>query len=343
MMRARVFRQLVVLLCAVGTAIGFAGSARSIASAAVPTESNPALVRVGLQIHNLAGVDEVKERWEVAGTIITSWRDPSLTYRPHNPGDRDRDVAKSTWRPVLVFRNEVEQSRFSNPDIYVEPNGTVTYTQDFNAVLSTELDLRRFPFDSESLPIVVEPAGEDAERVVLQFDPKLSAVPKARYAELAQWKTIALTAHPDTESLANRSTRGIGFTLQIRRNSRPYVWKFIIPLILLVMISWVTFWLSHDEFTTKDQLSAAIATLLIIVAYNLVASNQLPKTNYITYIDALLFTSFVFVIIAIGFIVAIHLQRMSPPRALQLRRFAGIALPVSFLVTQVLLVMSFRI
>jgi len=320
-----------------------AGAVHGVARAVTPTESHPVRVRVGVQIRNLAGVDEVKERWEVAGTLLASWRDASLAYRPHNPGDRDRDVAKNVWRPTLVFRNEAQRSIFSNPDIFVEPNGTVVYTQDFNAVLSTDLDLRRFPFDSESLPIIAEPSGEDAERVVLEFDPKLSAAPKARYAELAQWKIIALSGHPDTESLANRSIRGIAFTFQVRRNSAPYVWKFIVPLILLVIISWVSFWLSHEEFTTKDQLSAAIATLLIVVAFNLVASGQLPKTNYITYIDALLFVSFLFVIIAIGFIVAIHLQRRSPPRALRIRRIAGIALPVSFVLTQIVLAAWFRL
>jgi hypothetical protein len=52
------------------------------------------------------------------------------------------------------------------------------------------------------------------------------------------------------------------------------------------------------------------------------------KNSYITHIDALLFTRFVFVIIAIAFIVGIHLQRKSEGRALQLRRIAGIALPL---------------
>jgi heme/copper-type cytochrome/quinol oxidase subunit 4 len=324
-------------------ALGLAAALCSAAPADAPTESHPATVHIGLQIRNLAGIDEVKERWEVSGTIIASWRDPSLTYRPRNALDRDRDVARSTWRPVLVFRNEIQQTKFTNPDIYTLPNGTVIYTQDFNAVLSTDLDLRRFPFDAESLPIVVEPGGEDTERVVLQFDPKLSAVAKAHYAELAQWKTVALTAHTDTESLAERATRAIAITLRIQRNSGPYIWKFIVPLVLLVIISWVSFWLSHEEFTTKDQLSAAIATLLVVVAYNLVASNQLPKTSYITYIDALLFVSFLFVIIAIGFIVAIHLQRKSQGRALRLRRIAGVALPLSFLLAQALLIASFKI
>jgi hypothetical protein len=333
-------RRIAVMLCIVSAAFGSAGALRS--AAAAPTESHPALVGVGLQISNLAGLDEVKERWEVAGTIVLSWRDPSLAYRPLNRADRNREVARTTWRPTLMFRNEVAQTQFKNPDIYAEPDGTLIYTQDFNAVLSTDLDLRRFPFDRESLPIVIEPAGEDAERVVLRYNANFSSVPKARYAELAQWKTVALTGRPDTESLAERSIRGIAFSLEVQRNSRPYIWKFIVPLVLLVIVSWVSFWLSHEEFATKDQLSAAIATLLIIVAFNLVASNQLPKTNYVTYIDALLFASFLFVVIAIGFIVAIHLQR-THGRALQLRRIAGIALPLSFLVTQALLIVSYKI
>lgn len=341
--RSCICRRTILVVCTLCAVFGIAGSVRGVATAAAPSESHPALVRVALQIHNLGGVDEVKERWEVAGTVIARWRDSSLAYRSHGPDDRDRDVAKSIWRPALVFRNEIQQTRFTNPDVYVQPNGTVVYTQDFTAVLATALDLRKFPFDSESLPIIVEPAGEDAQRAVLQFDPSLSAVSKARYAELAQWKTISLTGHTDTESLAARNIRGIAFTFEVQRNSRPYVWKFIVPLILLVIISWVSFWLSHEEFTTKDQLSAAIATLLIVVAYNLVASNQLPKTSYITYIDALLVVSFVFVIIAIGFIVGIHLQRKSQARTLLARRIAGVALPLAFLVTQGLLIVLFRI
>lgn len=342
-MGTRLHRRIIVIWCALCAVAGCTGGVGGVAFAAVPSESHPALVHIGLQIHNLAGIDEVKERWEVAGTLIASWRDPSLAYRPRNSGDRNREVTKPAWHPVLVFRNEVAQTRFSNSDVYALPDGTVFQTQDFTAVLSTDLDLRRFPFDSETLPVVVEPGGEDADRVILQLDPKLCALPRAHYAEIAQWKITGLSGYPDTETLPGRTTRGIAFALAIQRNSNPYVWKFIIPLILLVIVSWVTFWLSQDEFTTKDQLSTAIATLLIIVAFNLVASNQLPKTNYITYIDAMLFASFVFVIIAIGFIVAIHLQRRDQRRALWLRRFAGAALPVSFLVTQALLFTSFRI
>ena len=97
----------------------------------------------------------------------------------------------------------------------------------------------------------------------------------------------------------------------MRRNSKSYVLKFIVPLLLLVIISWITFWLSHEEFKTKDQLQSAVATLLIVVAFNITATNLLPRTEYITYIDALLFTCFIFVIISIASIVGTHLLQIN--------------------------------
>jgi hypothetical protein len=118
-----------------------------------------------------------------------------------------------------------------------------------------------------------------------------------------------------------------------------------VPLLLLVIISWVTFWLSHEEFRTKDQLTSAVSTLLIIVAFNITASSLLPKTDYITYIDALLFTSFAFVVISIGTIVGTHLLQInhSQQSALTVRRIAGYVLPIGFIITQAVLFFEFHI
>src|SRR5581483_4715005 len=123
------------------------------------------------------------------------------------------------------------------------------------------------------------------------------------------------------------------------------IYKFIIPLLLLVIISWVTFWLSHEEFKTKDQLGSAVSTLLIIVAFNITASSILPRTDYITYIYALLFSCFAFVIVSIVFIVGTHLLQVnhSERRALAVRRLAGVLLPLSFVVTQVILFFKFHV
>jgi len=310
-----------------------------------PSPVHPRVVRVGLSIRNLAAVDEVKENWQVTGLLTAKWSDPSLRYRPGRRGQLFRDLPDDLWKPEFEFTNEVTPANFRFVDFYAEPDGTVVYTQAFSATLSTSLDLRRFPFDSQLLSVVVQAGGDDLDSTILKPDHADSALPNRAYAGLAQWVPVSLTESSGTVAGSASRAHDVEFALKVRRNSRSYLWKFIVPLLLLVIISWVTFWLSHEEFKTKDQLQSAVATLLIVVAFNITASSLLPKTEYITYIDALLFTCFIFVVVAIATIVGIHLLQInhSQERALSMRRLAGIVLPVTFLIAQIALFFGFHV
>lgn len=312
---------------------------------ATPSDENPTDVYVGVVIRNLVAIDEVKESWQVTGLLVAKWNDPRLKYRPRGRGQFYKSLPTSFWKPSFEFTNEDKPTDFRFVDFYVQPDGTVRYTQTFNATLSTDLDLRRFPFDSQSLPLVIQARGEDLDRTVLKTDPADTTLPTRAYAGLAQWVPVALTARLGEVEGSAGATNDVEVRLEVRRSPNPYIFKFIIPLLLLVIISWVTFWLSHEEFKTKDQLGSAVSTLLIIVAFNITATTVLPRTDYITYIDALLFTCFVFVVLSIATIVGIHLFQInhSEKRALAVRRFAGLLLPIAFLITQAILFLKFHI
>lgn len=324
----------------------FASPARALA---VVAPASPQIsqtdVNVAVVVRNIIAVDEVKENWQVTGLLIAKWSDPSLAYRSRRRGNVYRDLPANAWKPQLEFANEETPAAFRFVDFYVKPDGTVVYTQRFTATLSTSLDLRRFPFDSQALPLVVQASGDDLDRTTLKPDTADTMLSNRAYVGLAQWTPLSLTAGVGTVAGTASRANDVEFNLKVRRSPKSYVFKFIVPLLLLVIISWVTFWLSHEEFKTKDQLGSAVSTLLIIVAFNITASAVLPKTEYITYIDALLFTCFVFVVISIAAIVGIHLVQInrSEKAALRARRMAGIVLPVAFLIAQAILFFNFHI
>lgn len=320
------------------------GTGAFASEANAPTQAHPAVVRVGLVLRNLVAIDELKESWQVTGLLIAKWSDQRLRYRLARQRHVYRDLPANMWKPEFEFINEDEPTDFQLQDFYAKPDGTVVYMQSFRATLSANLDLRRFPFDSQLLPVVVQAAGDDLDRTILKPDRRDSeALPNPSYG-VAQWAPFSLSTRLRTVVGSASNANNVEFGLKVRRNPRPYVLKFIVPLLLLVIISWVTFWLSHQEFKTKDQLESAVATLLIIVAFDITASSFLPKTDYITYIDAFDFTSFIWVIVAIGAIVGIHLlKRHSEQRALFVRRLAGIVLPVTFLIAQATLFLKFHV
>lgn len=330
------------------TVLGFyacKGAAVAAPTAYAPTDARPALVRVGVMLRNIVAIDEVRENWQAAGLLIAKWNEPRLRFRAAVGAQSFRDLPDNVWRPNLEFANEDVPTNFRFVDLYAEPDGTVVFTQSFNTTLSTNLDLRRFPFDSQRLQLVVQARGLDLDRTILKSDLADSTMPKPGYAGLAQWLPVSFGVFLDKIPGSAGGATNVEFTLKVQRTPKFYIFKFIIPLILLVIISWVTFWLSHEEFKTKDQLGSAVSTLLIIVAFNITASAVLPKTDYITYIDAILFTCFIFVVISIAAIVGIHLLHLnsSAPRALRVRRLAGFVLPAAFLLTQVFLFVSFHI
>ncbi len=310
-----------------------------------PTQERPTVVRIAVLIRNINAIDEVKENWQVTGLLIAKWSDPSLKYRPRKQGQLYRDLPATMWRPALGFTNEETPTHFRFIDFYAKPDGTVVYTQAFSATLSTTFNLRRFPFDSQLLSVVVEASGDDLDRTILKPDSQDSALVNRGYVGLAQWSPLSLTQSTGTVAGSASRASEVEFDLKMQRRPKSYISKFIIPLLLLVIVSWITFWLSHEEFKTKDQLQSAVSTLLIIVAFNITASSLLPRTEYITYIDAVLFTSFIFVVISIATIVGIHLVQInsSPERALTVRKLAGLALPVAFVIAQAVLFLSFHI
>jgi hypothetical protein len=319
--------------------------ARAATAGTVPTPAHPRTVRVALVIRNIIAVDEVKENWQVNGLLVTKWTDPSLRYRPRGREPLFRDLPNNMWKPDFELTNEETATTFHFVDLYAQPDGTVTSTQRFTATLSTNSDLRRFPFDTQLLPLEVQASGDDLDSTILRPDQKGTRLSNRAYVGLAQWVPLSLTETLGAVAGSPRHVSDVQFGLRVRRNPRSYILKFIIPLLLLVMISWITFWLSPEEFKTRDQLQSAVATLLIVVAFNITVSNLLPRTEYITYIDALLFTCFIFVIVAIGAIVLIHLlqTKHSDRQALLMRRVAGVILPVSFLITQAALFFGFHI
>jgi cadmium resistance protein CadD (predicted permease) len=59
--------------------------------------------------------------------------------------------------------------------------------------------------------------------------------------------------------------------------------KVILPLILIVAMSWIVFWIDPEE--SGIQISVAITTMLTLIAYRFAVGADLPKVSYLTRLD----------------------------------------------------------
>ena len=78
----------------------------------------------------------------------------------------------------------------------------------------------------------------------------------------------------------------------VDRKSGYYIFKIIVPIILILMICWSSVWINPREI--ESRLTITIVCLLSLIAYNFVIDADMPKLEYLTIMDYIILISYVY-------------------------------------------------
>lgn len=211
--------------------------------------------------------------------------DPRLSFSTSDIRARRYYKREAIWFPQLQFDNSAEPRRETNYLLDVMPDGEVEYVVKFAVTLSSNMELRSFPFDSQDLEIYVHPFAGDVERIVLTIDPDTSGVSTAAYTPPPLWNTAGMKYRLISEDLASgyRVRPHAVFAIHVTRQSEYYVFRIFLPLILMVAISWGALWTPPGDL--NSQLVVSITTVLTLVTFSVALSNILPPVPYLTFCD----------------------------------------------------------
>lgn len=261
----------------------------------------PVDVAIGLYVTNLVAIDETRESFEVGGYLTEKWQDPRLMLPTDRTSDNtaDRNSPRSfgveeLWTPPIEAANSISHKRDSY-SLEVDRNGKVTYIERFDAVLSNDYHLRRFPFDTQVLRFEVQPFLSNASAI--QFAPQAlssSGISPEEHVELAAWrmKDLRYSAEKLTTAAFIPPTWEALFQIVIERRLGFYWWKIFLPLLMMTMIPTVVFWIDANQFDWM--LKVPVTMLLSMVAFQFANVRDLPKVGYVTFLDAVFVASFAF-------------------------------------------------
>jgi Neurotransmitter-gated ion-channel ligand binding domain len=310
-----------------------------------PAKSSPVGVSTAIFLINLTELDELAEQFTVNAYLFMSWKDPRLSYTPV-PSETRREVAlDSIWFPSVTLVNHHGARESISRLAFVDPDGTVRYQEEFVSHLSAELNLRKFPFDSEHLHIVLQPVLPDAEtdRVRLIADPGLSGVATERWTGLAQWTIVGVSMVNSTLAYGGRMpTRpDLIFTLTVKRQYSYYLWKIFFPLILMVIVSYSAYFIDVTDHYT--QITIALTTILTVIAFSFSVESSMPKVPYLTYIDCFFLATYVIVFLALLVLIVIHtmVKRNNHRRATYLRGISRWIYPIVFALVNAAILVNF--
>ena len=85
--------------------------------------------------------------------------------------------------------------------------------------------------------------------------------------------------------------------IEVTRRYGFYIWKMLVPLALIVGISWSVFWMVSDGLAAR--MGVSFTGILVVIAYQFLITTDLPKIAQITFMDSVIGFSFVLMILTI--------------------------------------------
>jgi hypothetical protein len=306
-------------------------------------DGKPVEVSVGLFFLNLVSLDEVVQSFSFTGYLYAEWNDYRLVMPDGAPPQRFGPG--QIWMPYLEFDNATSPRNSTSASLIASADGTVHYSEAFTATLSSNLNLRPFPFDTQELNVVIHPFVSRARTVTLKTNPARTGISAQPYSPLPLWSLgeLSYDTAPHVIMLGGEPFSTLEFRVKIRRHAEFYIWKIFLPLFLMVVISWTVLWIPPADL--NNQLLISVTTILTLIAFSFTISPVLPRVPHLTFYDAYFLLCYVFVLLAVGEVLAVHLthQRKTLQEAMRIRRISRYAMPAGFFACTALAVVLFRL
>lgn len=255
-------------------------------------EQGPTRVTLLVYFLDVTEIHSAEQSYTANVYLEARWRDERLAHPGATPVRKDLEAV---WNPRLQIVNRRNLANTFPDAVEIGPKGDVIYRQRVWGDFSQPLDLRDFPMDRQVYTIQIVAAGYAKEEVELVPDPEIT-YGIAKVLSLPDWKVEEWNA----ETMPLRSLRDkqrmlslAEFSFTARRESGYYVYKIIIPLLLIVAMSWVVFWIDPKE--GGIQIGVSMTAMLTLIAYRFAVGADLPKVAYMTRMDKFLFGATVLV------------------------------------------------
>ncbi|XP_060605811.1 glycine receptor subunit alpha-2-like isoform X1 [Ruditapes philippinarum] len=265
-------------------------------------EDFPVTVLVQLHITNIDSISESNMDYSIGMFLRQTWNDSRLAYKKLptlRSLELDSRLMDNIWVPDLFIANE-KHAEFHmvtvpNKLMHIYPEGRVQYSLRISATLQCNMDLSKYPLDSQICYVMMESYGYSTENLEFRWNP--SPVSRDQRLQLAQFKLGDMrTFQCDKQYVAVNYTC-ITLEFELKRSFGYYITQIYIPSILIVCLSWVSFWLDIDAVPAR--ISLGLLTVLTMTTQSAGARSSLPKVSYVKGIDVWMATCLLFVFAAL--------------------------------------------
>lgn len=179
------------------------------------------------------------------------------------------------------------------------------------------MDLHYYPLDTQNCTVEIESYGYTVSDVVMAWREPIPVV-GVEQAELPQFTVVKYETTNRIEELATGTYQRLSLSFELKRNIGFFIFQTYMPSILIVAMSWVSFWINHEATSARVALGTlhyllfvlsvslffslsviGITTVLTMTTISTGVRQALPRISYVKAIDIYLVTCFFFVFAAL--------------------------------------------
>ncbi|XP_060591318.1 glycine receptor subunit alpha-3-like [Ruditapes philippinarum] len=268
-------------------------------------EEYPTNVTIQITIHDMHSISETTMEYSVDVYLRMWWRDERLDFSGLSNISKlelDSKSLGNVWQPDIFFENEkratVHSVTTTNKLVHILRNGTVVYSIRLSLALSCTMLLQYYPFDSQRCPLIIQSFGYTQDNINLDWY-KISPV-SAENLEMPQFE-LAEDDITTSDYSSPYSQTGTFSTLKaelhLTRKVGFYFLQVFVPAVLLVVLSWVSFWV--DPNAVPARVSLGVTCVLTMTTQSAGIRQSLPPVSYVKAIDVWMFVCLLFVFAAL--------------------------------------------
>ncbi|CAG2177347.1 unnamed protein product, partial [Oppiella nova] len=256
-----------------------------------PNSQGPVIVNVSLFVMDIYGLSDIDMDYTIDLYLRQWWTDSRLqfngTVKTINLGP---DYIKKIWIPDTFIANSRQithhNSAGSNPNtvLSITSDGLLFYSTRLIIVANCPMDLSYFPMDRQLCQLKFESYSYNNEQIQYKWLNKwLDGPSLASRISLYNFRIERDYKVTHIENINTDSFSILTYGFVLKRSLGFYLNQVYIPAFMVVVISWLPFWM--DKRDTQARVGLGITTVLAIITLVTNTNATLPKISYMKSID----------------------------------------------------------
>ncbi|ESP02212.1 hypothetical protein LOTGIDRAFT_157371 [Lottia gigantea] len=275
----------------------------------------PTRVKTDIMVRSMGPISEKKMAYSMDCYFRQYWTDQRLSFNasvePIAQVTLNVKMLNRIWFPDTVFLNGghsyVHMITSPNKFVRLSANGSVYLSQRLTIKATCPMHLEKFPMDSQKCPLFVASFAYGSSDVFYEWRyGDLKAVSIAGGMTMSQFDLINIEAGHFIEIFKGVPHSIVSVNFHLRRHTGYFLIQVYLPCCLLVVLSWVSFWINREA--ASDRIALGTTTVLTMTFLALDSRDDLPRVSYSTALDVYVAMCFLFVFASIVQFAGIELQ-----------------------------------